>query len=415
MAIVHLARGRHRAQDGHPWVFAGEIESIGGDFAPGDLVTVVDHRGRFVGRGFINPASLIRVRLLTHRDEPVDDDFWLARLRVAWELRRSLWGESAFRVVFAESDGLPGLVVDRFGPWLVMQTLALGVDLRRDFLAEALRSLTGCTGVFLRNDAPVRELEGLPLESGPAPGTPPDLSTRVEVTERPRLCEGAPGTDWDGRGEGGECGVRLWVDVAEGQKTGHFLDQRLNRAAAACLAPGARVLDAFSYTGGFAIHAARAGAREVLAVEASAWAVGLARENAELNGVADRCRFQEGNAFDLLRTLDQEGESFDLVILDPPAFARSREALEGALRGYKQINLRALHLLRPGGYLVTSSCSSHLDPDTFLGVVAAAASDAGRRVLVLEVRGQPPDHPILLGYPESRYLKCLICRTGNPS
>ncbi|MBC7338737.1 MAG: class I SAM-dependent rRNA methyltransferase [Firmicutes bacterium] len=390
MAIVHLTRGWHRAQDGHPWVFAGEIETIGGDFAPGDLVTVVDHRGRFVGRGFINPASLIRVRLLTHRDEQVDDDFWLARLRAAWELRRSFWVESAFRVVFAESDGLPGLVVDRFGPWLVMQTLALGVEVRRDFLVEALRSLTGCTGVFLRNDAPVRELEGLPQERGPAPGTPPDLPTRVEVTE-------------------GD--VRLWVDVAEGQKTGHFLDQRLNRAAAARLAPGARVLDAFSYTGGFAIHAARAGAREVLAIEASAWAVGLARENAELNGVADRCRFQEGNAFDLLRTLDQERERFDLAILDPPAFARSREALEGALRGYKEINLRALHLLNPGGYLVTSSCSSHLDPDTFLGVVAGAARDAGRRVLVLEARGQPPDHPILLGYPESRYLKCLICRT----
>lgn len=390
MAIVHLTRGWHRAQDGHPWVFAGEIETIGGDFAPGDLVTVVDHRGRFVGRGFINPASLIRVRLLTHRDEQVDDDFWLARLRAAWELRRSFWAESAFRVVFAESDGLPGLVVDRFGPWLVMQTLALGVEVRRDFLVEALRSLTGCTGVFLRNDAPVRDLEGLPQERGPAPGTPPDLPTRVEVTE-------------------GD--VRLWVDVAEGQKTGHFLDQRLNRAAAARLAPGARVLDAFSYTGGFAIHAARAGAREVLAIEASAWAVGLARENAELNGVADRCRFQEGNAFDLLRTLDQERERFDLVILDPPAFARSREALEGALRGYKEINLRALHLLNPGGYLVTSSCSSHLDPDTFLGVVAGAARDAGRRVLVLEARGQPPDHPILLGYPESRYLKCLICHT----
>ncbi|MDI6823612.1 MAG: class I SAM-dependent rRNA methyltransferase [Bacillota bacterium] len=390
MAIVHLTRGRHRAQEGHPWVFAGEIETIGGDFAPGDLVTVVDHRGRFVGRGFINPASLIRVRLLTHRDERVGDDFWLARLRAAWELRRSFRAESAFRVVFAESDGLPGLVVDRFGPWLVMQTLALGVDVRRDFLVEALGSLTGCTGVFLRNDAPVRELEGLPLESGPAPGTPPDLPTRVEVTE-------------------GD--VHLWVDVAEGQKTGHFLDQRFNRAAAARLAPGARVLDAFSYTGGFAIHAARAGAREVLAIEASAWAVGLARENAELNGVADRCRFQEGNAFDLLRTLDQERERFDLVILDPPAFARSREALEGALRGYKEINLRALHLLNPGGYLVTSSCSSHLDPDTFLGVVAGAARDAGRRVLVLEARGQPPDHPVLLGYPESRYLKCLICRT----
>lgn len=390
MAIVHLTRGAHRAREGHPWVFASEIEKIGGEFAPGDVVTVVDHRGRFVGRGFINPASFIRVRLLTHRDEQVDEDFWLKRLRAAWELRRPFWGESAFRVVFAESDGLPGLVVDRFGPWLVVQTLALGVDRRRDFLIEALRSLTGCEGVFVRNDAPVRELEGLPIESGPAPGTPPDLPPRVQVAE-------------------GD--VRFWVDVAAGQKTGHFLDQRFNRMAAARLAPGARVLDAFSYTGGFAIHAARAGAREVVGVEASAWAVELARENAGLNGVADRCRFQEGNAFDVLRALDQERERFDLIILDPPAFARSREALEGALRGYKEINLRALRLLNPGGYLVTSSCSSHLDPDTFLGVVAAAAHDAGRRVVVLEARGQPPDHPILLGYPESRYLKCLICRT----
>ncbi|MEW6398404.1 MAG: class I SAM-dependent rRNA methyltransferase [Bacillota bacterium] len=390
MAIVHLTRGPHRAREGHPWVFASEIENIGGDFAPGDLVTVVDHRGRFVGRGFINPASLIRVRLLTHRDEQVDDDFWLARLRAAWELRQPFWEDAACRVVFAESDGLPGLVADRFGPWLVVQTLALGVDVRRDFLVEALRSLTACPAVFLRNDAPVRELEGLPLESGPAPGTPADLPPRVEVAE-------------------GD--VRLWVDVAAGHKTGHFLDQRLNRGAAARLAPGARVLDAFSYTGGFAVHAARAGAREVLAVESSAWAVGLARENAELNGVAERCRFREGNAFDLLRTLEQEHERFDLVILDPPAFARSRDALAGALRGYKEINLRALRLLNPGGYLVTSSCSSHLDPDTFLTVVAKAARDAGRRVLVLEMRGQPPDHPVLLGYPESRYLKCFICRS----
>ena len=394
MAIVHLTRGTHRAGQGHPWVFASEIETLRGEFAPGDLVTVVDHRGRFVGRGFINPASFIRVRLLTHRDEQVDEDFWLARLRAAWELRRPFWGDSAFRVVFAESDGLPGLVADRFGPWLVVQTLALGVDLRRDFLIEALRSLTGCEGVFLRNDAPVRELEGLPLQSGPAPGTPRELSPRVQVAE-------------------GE--VRFWVDVAAGQKTGHFLDQRFNRMAAARLAAGARVLDAFSYTGGFAIHAAHAGAREVVGVEASAWAVEVVRENAGLNGVADRCRFQEGNAFDVLRTLDQEREKFDLVILDPPAFARSREALEGALRGYKEINLRALRLLNPGGYLVTSSCSSHLDPDTFLGVVAAAAHDAGRQVLVLEARGQPPDHPILLGYPESRYLKCLICRTVPPA
>jgi len=389
MAIVHLTRGPHRAREGHPWIFASEIEKIGGSFSPGDVVTVVDHRGRFVGRGFINPASFIRVRILTHRDEQVGEDFWLGRLQAAWELRRQFWHETAFRVVFAESDGLPGLVVDRFGPWLVVQTLALGVDTRRDFLVDALRSLTGCPGVFLRNDAPVRELEGLPLEGGPAPGTPEDLPARVQIEEG---------------------GVSFWVDVARGQKTGHFLDQRFNRAAAARLAPDARVLDAFSYTGGFAIHAARAGAREVLGVEASAWAAEMARDNADLNGVADRCRFEEANAFDFLRALDQAREKFDLVILDPPAFARSLQAVEGAVRGYKEINLRALRLLNPGGYLVTSSCSSHLDPEMFLAVVGDAARDAGRRVLVLEARGQPPDHPVLLGYPESRYLKCLICR-----
>lgn len=392
MAIVHLTRGPHRAREGHPWVFANEIETIGGGFAPGDIVTVVDHRGRFVGRGFINPASSIRVRILTHRDEKVDDDFWLARVRAAWELRRPFWEEKAFRVVFAESDGLPGLVADRFGPWLVVQALALGVDVRRDFLVDALRSLTGCAGVYLRNDAPVRELEGLPPERGPAAGTPTDLPARVEIEEE---------------------GVRFWVDVAEGQKTGHFLDQRFNRARAARLAAGGRVLDAFSYTGGFAIHAACAGAREVIGVESSSWAVGMARANAELNGVAGVCRFEEVNAFDFLRTLDQAAEtgSFDVVILDPPAFARSHQALEGAVRGYKETNLRALRLLAPGGYLVTSSCSSHLDLDTFLAVVADAARDAGRRVVLLEVRGQPPDHPVLLSYPESRYLKCLICRS----
>lgn len=372
-------------------MFANELEEMRGSCQPGDLVTVVDHRGRFVGRGFVNPASFIRIRLVTHRDEAVDEDFWLRRLRTAWDLRRRFWSQDAFRVAFAESDGLPGLIADKFGPWLVVQTLALGIDSRRGFLVEALRALAGVEGVYLRNDAPVRELEGLPLESGPWPGSE-GLPPRVRIEEN---------------------GFPFWVDVAQGQKTGHFLDQRLNRAALAPLVAGARVLDAFSYTGGFAVHAARYGAREVVAVESSRWAVEMARENARLNEVEDRCRFEEANAFDFLRALVEAREKFEVVILDPPAFARSHQAREGALRGYKEINLRALRLLEPGGCLVTSSCSAALSPDLFLEVVAEAARDTGCRLALLEARGQPPDHPVALSFPEGRYLKCFFLARAN--
>lgn len=389
MAIVHLTRGQHRALRGHPWIFGNEVERVGGECRPGDLVTVVDHRGRFVGRGFINPASSILVRLLTREDEPVDDDWWLARLRTAWSWRQPFLGEEqdSCRVVFAEADGLPGLIADKFASTLVMQTLSLGVDTRKDLLVEGLRSLTGVNRVYLRNDAPVRELEGLPVQVGPWPGG----EGRVRITEN---------------------GFPFWVDVKQGQKTGHFLDQRLNRAALAPFCPGARVLDVFSYTGGFAVHAARYGATQVVAVESSPWAAEMIRRNADLNGVGGHISVEVANAFDWLRAAERTSGSYDLVVLDPPAFARSRQSLEGAWRGYKEINLRALKLLAPGGHLVTCSCSSHLPLDSFLEVVTEAAADAGRKVVLLEMRGQPPDHPVFLTYPESRYLKCLICHVS---
>ncbi len=386
MALVRLKAGRRR-HPAHPWIYRTEVDAVEGLQAPGDTVDVLDHRGRLVGRGFCNPRSMLTVRLLSREAEPIDEAFFRRRLERALALReRLLPPGSPARLVFGEADGLPGLIVDRFSDVLVVQTLALGIERHKSLLVDLLAQLARPSAVLERNDAPVRELEGLDQRKGPLLGDPP---LRVMIEEH---------------------GCRLWVDLWEGQKTGYFLDQRENRAAIAPYVSGARVLDAFCYTGSFAVHAARFGAREVLAVDSSAAALELARENAGANPGGDRIAFVEANAFDLLRSLDRDGERFDVVILDPPAFARGKSTLPGARRGYKEINLRALRLLEPGGVLVTCSCSSPLEPDAFAEVVADAAADAGREVRVLEFRGQARDHPVLLGYPESRYLKCIIAR-----
>jgi 23S rRNA (cytosine1962-C5)-methyltransferase len=384
MAVVRLARGRHhRVAAGHPWVYKTEVDQIHGNYRPGDIVDVVDNRGKFLLRGYINPNSMILVRALAWREEEINRDFWAKRLRAAWAYRqRMLPDTSSCRVVFAEADGLPGLIVDKFEDVLVIQTLALGIDIHKETLVQLLHEIIAPRGIYERNDVPVRELEGLEQRKGflSAPFDP-----RLIITEN---------------------GLKMHVDVAAGQKTGHFLDQRENRAAIRPFARGARVLDVFCNTGGFALNAAAAGAREVTAIDAQGDMIAAVQANAALNHLT--INTVEGNAFDILRGLEAEKQRFDLIILDPPAFAKSKGALEGAARGYKEINLRALKMLDEGGFLVTCSCSQHMTPDLFRSVVADAARDAHKRLRLVAERAQALDHPIAVGYDESHYLKCLI-------
>lgn len=386
MTVVQLARGRHkRVVEGHPWIFQGEVDSIRGDYQPGDTVTVVDGRGHFLGKGYINPKSQIIVRMLTTQDETVDRAFFQRRLERAWAHRQRLLPDtSACRVVFGEADFLPGLIVDKFGDILVIQTLALGIDKWLPDIVDILDQMLQPRGIYERNDVPVRALEGLEQKKGYLRG---EFDPQITIVEN---------------------GLEMGVDVANGQKTGYFLDQRENRATIRPFAKDGRVLDCFCNVGGFALNAAAAGAREVIAVDASEDALAVARQHAERNGLLDRMSFQAGNAFDILRKMEARQERFDTIVLDPPAFAKNKAALEGAVRGYKEINLRAMRMLPVGGILITCSCSYHMTPDLFKAVVADAALDAKRRLRLIEERAQGVDHPIVVGYDESHYLKCLI-------
>ncbi|HVC82026.1 MAG TPA: class I SAM-dependent rRNA methyltransferase [Chloroflexota bacterium] len=373
---------------GHPWVFAGEIAEISRDAADGDVVRVSDPRGRLLGRAMLNTQSKITLRYLSPYDEEIDADWWANRLAEAIARRRRIPevdDTNALRLINGEADGLPGLIVDRYAGVLVVQMLALGLEPWREVIVETLRGQPYAESIWERSDVHVRELEGLEQRTGLLAGVePPPL---VEVFERR---------------------ARLLVDVREGQKTGMFLDQRRNRMAAATYAKGCRVLNCFSYSGGFAVHAALAGAREVIDVDSSAPALDLAARNMALNGVADRHRVIEANSFDLLREWSDSDDRLDLVILDPPAFTKSRATIPGALRGYKEINLRAMRLLRRNGILVTCSCSQHIDDQTFRAMLLDAAFDARRELRILEQHGQGPDHPQLPRAPETRYLTCVI-------
>lgn len=390
MAYVVLKRGREgRARARHPWVYAGEIDTITGDPAPGDIVDVVDHRKKFLGRGFINPVSSITVRILTWDEQEIDEGFLYRRIAAARDYRRAVGAEApCYRVVFSDGDMLSSLIVDRYEDVCVIQTLALGMDVRKDAIAAAVRDILGTSKVYERNDSRARELEGLEQRSGFLGG---EFPTEFWVKEN---------------------GLSFRVDVARGQKTGLFLDQRENHKAIAPWCDGARVLDVFCYTGGFAVHAAAFGAREVLAVDSSSLALETGRLNAAENGLEERISFVEGNAFDVLRRLEAEGERFDLVIVDPPAFAPGKRAVEAAYRGYKEVNLRAMRILAPAGILVTCSCSYHMRPDAFTTMLADAAADAGREAKLVEMRTQAKDHPVLLGVEETHYLKCGIVRVS---
>lgn len=387
LPIVVLRRGKqHQVENGHPWIYNTEVDHIEGSVEPGGLVDVVNHRNFYIGRGYINPRSKILVRLLTRVAEPIDRAFFRDRLLRAWHYRQKVVKEPEYcRLVFSEGDFLPGLIIDRFGGHFVLQTLALGMDRYKDLIVELLVELFHPISIYERNDVPVRRLEGMPITKGLLYGEhPPAL---VPVLEN---------------------GLKMVADPVNGQKTGFFYDQRENRASLAPFFPGATVLDCFCHTGSFSIHAAAYGAKDVLAVDISADALAVAKCNAEANGVADRCRFEEANAFNLLRDYSDAGRQFDVVILDPPAFTKSRSTLEAAARGYKEINLRGLKLTKPGGILVTCSCSYHMDADLFLAIVLDAARDTKKTVRQIEYRTQAKDHPILPASPETQYLKFLV-------
>ena len=390
-AIVTLKEGEGRAlKAGGPWIYDNEIASIRGDVRDGDIVAVADHRGRFLCQGFLNRNSKLTVRVMSREENAVIDRAFLQkRVRAAWEYRKRTVDTAACRLIFGEADFLPGLVVDKFADVLVVQSLALGIDRMKgtilELLTEALAA-DGVTvrGIYERSDAPVREREGLARVKG---FIGPAFDTKVEICEN---------------------GVRYLVDVAEGQKTGFFLDQKYNRRAIRPLCPGARVLDCFTHTGSFALNAAQAGAESVLAVDASELAVAQARENAALNGLADRVTVQCADVFAFLPELIKKRQQFDVVILDPPAFAKSRGAVKNAVKGYREVNLRALQLVKDGGYLATCSCSHFVDAALLAETVRQAANNVRKRLRLVEFRTQAPDHPILFGAEDSSYLKFFI-------
>lgn len=382
---LYIDDTRLRIRNGHPWVYDNQVLRSEGDPRPGGIVQVFDVKKGPIGQGYFNPASKIRVRMLTKDlDEPIDDGFFLRKVREAWAYRERLVDTTSCRVVFGEADGLPALVVDKFGDVIALQTLSLGMDRWKHAIVDALREVTGVTRFYERNDVPIREKEGLDQRKGFL-GDP--FETRFTIREN---------------------GLELAVDVAEGQKTGHFLDQRLNHAAIAPIVQDRHVLDCFTHTGGFALHAAMYGAEQVEGLDISAEAVRLATANAERNKLHDACTFRTANVFDFLTEASKAGRQWDVVVLDPPAFVKSRSALESATRGYKEINLRAMKCLPRGGFLVTCSCSQHMGPDLFRRMVADAARDAHRELREVFYGTQPPDHPIHWSIPETHYLKFLI-------
>ncbi len=382
-----------RIRRGHPWIYDNEIASVEGSPAPGDEVRAQDSRGKFLGYGFFNPASKIRVRIFSHTAERADGEFFrgIFSAALAWRKRFFDTETQSFRAVFGEADSAPGLIVDLFrgtptapGCWLSTQFLSLGVARRKEAIVAALETVFATDGISERSDAPVLAHEGIPASQGILAGSVPETIFMQEN------------------------GATFAVDIAGGQKTGWFLDQRANRAAAARYAAGREVLDVFCNQGGFGILCAKAGATAVTAVDSSSSALAAAVRNAALNGVANRYATAEANAFDYLRELERSGRKFGLVVLDPPAFAKSRSAVEPAYRGYKEVNVRAMRLTGRGGILVTCSCSHWFDAARFDAMIADAAFDCGRRYRVIEERSQDLDHPIVSGYDESRYLKCRI-------
>ena len=390
-AVVTLKKGEGRTlKAGGMWVYDNEIASVTGEFEEGDIVAVQDFDGYFMGYGFINTRSKITVRLMSRRREhPVNESLIRSRVEDAWNYRKAVTDTGCCRQIFGEADFLPGIVIDKFSDVLVVESLALGIDRLKPLILEAVKDVLArdgiaIRGIYERSDSKIRLKEGMERFKGFI-GEPFDPKVEIE-----------------------ENGVRYLVNVADGQKTGFFLDQKYNRAAVARLCPGKKVLDCFTHTGSFALNAGKAGAASVLGVDASDLGIEQARENAALNQLEDRVQFQCADVFDLLPRLEEQGEQFDVVILDPPAFTKSRSSIKNAVKGYREINLRGMRLVKDGGFLATCSCSHFMDPELFARTIREAAHGAHRRLRQVEFRTQACDHPILWAADESYYLKFYI-------
>jgi 23S rRNA (cytosine1962-C5)-methyltransferase len=373
-----------RIANGHPWVYGNEVGKIEGDVVAGDIVDVYYSAEKYAGRGYINPQSQILVRLLTRKQETIDEAFFHQKIAKAWAYRQKLGYTENCRLVFGEADELPALIIDKFNDYFVIQTLSLGMDRWKDAIVRSLETIFSPKGIYERNDVPVRQLEGLPQQKGflSAP-----FDTNIQIVEN---------------------GLKFLVDLENGQKTGYFLDQQDNRRAIQNIVKGADVLGAFTYTGTFEIHAAAYGAKSVLGLDISENAVAQANKNAALNGLDSICKFEAMNAFDVLKQWGKDGRKYDVVMLDPPAFTKSRESIGKAITGYKEINLRGMKLLRNGGFLVTSSCTNLVNPEMFLSAIDQAAKDARKRIRQVVFQAQSSDHPIIWGMENTNYLKFLI-------
>jgi len=378
-----------RIANGHSWIFANEVEKIDGIPGAGEIVEVCFSDGKFVGKGYFNQQSQIIVRLLTReKTVEINDDFFTKKLEACWKYRQQLGYTENCRLVFGEADGLPQLIIDKFNDYFVIQTLALGIDKWKPAIVKALQTIFKPKGIYERNDVPVRQLEGLEQQKGFL-SDPFDPNIVIK-----------------------ENGLKFNVDVENGQKTGYFLDQQDNRKAIQHIVKDAEVLGAFTYTGTFEIHAAHYGAKNVLGLDISQNAVDAANKNAELNGLEKVVKFQQANAFDVLKSWGREGKKWDVVMLDPPAFTKSRATIQKAITGYKEINLRGMKLTKPGGFLVTSSCTSLIQPEHFLQIINMAAKDARRKIRQVCFQTQSADHPIIWEMENTHYLKFLIVEVG---
>ena len=374
-----------RISNGHPWIFANEIDKLDDEIEPGGIAEIFYHDGKFAGRGYVNTKSQIVARILTrNKQEQINEDFFFERIRQAWQYRQRLGYIENCRLVFGEADFLPALVIDKFNNYFVLQTLSLGIDKWKQTIVDILEKIFSPAGIYERNDVPVRELEGLPQQKG-------FLSKLFD----PNIIIN-------------EDGLQFHVDLENGQKTGYFLDQQDNRRAIRQIVKNADVLGAFCYTGTFELHAGFYGARSVLGLDISETAIKQATRNAILNQLENVCKFQEVNAFDALKAWAKEGRQYDVVILDPPAFTKSRETIEKAITGYKEINLRGMKLVKKGGFLVTCSCTNLVNPELFLQIIQMSAKDARRTLRQVTYNAQSSDHPIVWGIDNTHYLKFLI-------
>ncbi|MBK7309013.1 MAG: class I SAM-dependent rRNA methyltransferase [Chitinophagaceae bacterium] len=377
-----------RVETGHPWIFGNEVnpgKALDAAAKAGEIVNVFTHDKKFIGRGYINPQSQIMVRLLTRdRDEVIDDQFFVNRLQQAWAYRQKLGYTENCRLIFGEADDIPQLIIDKFNDYFVIQTLALGIDVWKPAIVKAIEKIFNPKGIYERNDVPVRELEGMEQHKGFLSAA---FDTNIIITEN---------------------GVKFHVDIANGQKTGFFLDQQDNRRAIAHIVKEADVLGAFCYTGSFEIMAGHYGAKSVLGLDISQNAIDMCNRNAALNGLDNICKFECVNAFDVLKEWSKEGKQWDVVMLDPPSFTKSRATINKAVAGYKEINLRGMKLVKPGGFLVTSSCTNLVQPELFLDIIQMAATDAKRKIRQVVFNSQSADHPIIRGQENTHYLKFLI-------